>query len=248
MVRLATIFSAVLLAAALLSACGGGDEEAPEAASTELETTAAAPALSKEEIVAEGDAICAEVNAAIGGLESAGATPATQITQRTDLYTGMVERLRGLDSDDPGLTDVFSAGRDLVQAAAEAEEAAAAGDTEATVAAETTVEAALSAFQGVADAYGFAECGGEPSSPVTTVPGDGGADQSSEAPAETAPAPETTEPAPSSGGSDAAGGAPATGAEDGGTAGGTGGDTGAGDGGGAGAGEDSSTGGFSPGG
>lgn len=241
---------ALVLIGGLLVACGGGDDEEPE--TTVAETTApAAPSLSKEEIIAEGDAICAEVNAAVAGLESSGATPATQFSQRTDLYTGMVERLRGLDSEDPGLTDVFSAGRDLVQAAAAAEEAAAAGDTEATVAAETTVDAALGAFERVASTYGFSECGGEAGPPVSagTDPGGEIPESSGETPSETAPSTtEPTTPTSPAGGANAEGGAPPTGGDDGAAGGGAGSDGGAGAGGGQGGGSDSSTGGFSPGG
>lgn len=244
---------AALIAVFALSACGGGDDEtAPETTAATQPDTTPAPSLTEEEIIAEGDAICAEVNAAVAGLEATGATPATQLSQRTDLYTGMIERLRGLDSEDPGLTDVFSAGRDLVQAAAAAEEAAAAGDTEATVAAETTVAAARAAFQRAADAYGFTECGGEASAPATTGPASGGADETDgtgEAPVEPAPTPEPAEPTTPSGGADAGSAPPAT--DGGGAGGGADGGTGAGNGGGAGGGgagggNDSSTGGISP--
>lgn len=244
---------AALLFGALLVGCGGGDDEDSGDDSAAVVTTSVpdSPTLDREQIIAEGDAICAEVNAAVGGLASTDASPAIQLGQRSDLYTGMVERLRALDSDDPGLTDVFSAGRDLVQAASEAEAAAMQGDTEATVAAETTVTASLAAFRAAASDYGFTECGGPPSTPVTQ--GDPGA-AGSEDPAPSTgeqqviePEPQTT--TPPAGGA-AADGGNTGGAVDGGTDAGTDAGTGGGTGGDAGgnAGGDSSTGGFSPGG
>lgn len=248
------LFAVILFAllVAIPAACGGGDDEkAPDTTAAPSTTADETPALTREEIIAEGDAICAEVNAAVGGLESTETTPAGRLSLRTDLYTGMVERLRGLSTEDPELTDVFSAGRDLIQASAEAEAAAEAGDTEATVAAETTVQAALEAFRRAASEYGFTECGGEPSISVDVSPG-GGTDEPSESPADTGGT-ETPEPSePSDGG--AAGGAPPGGtapgvSDGGGTDGGAdpgGGDAGTGGAGGGGGG--SNTGGFSPGG
>lgn len=242
-----------VLALLVLAGCSGGDDSDDQPETTAAETTATAPSLSRDEIIAEGDAICAEVNGAVSGVMASDAAPATQLSQRTDLYTGMVERLRGLDSEDPDLTSVFSAGRDLVQAASEAETAASAGDSEAAVRAETTVAAALSAFETAASGYGFSECGGEASSAVAPGTGDGTGEDGTVTPEEPATggetAPETPEPATPEGG------APATGGEDGGTGGGTApgnegggeGGTGGGDGGGGG-GDSSSTGGFSPGG
>ena len=245
---------AALIFALSLFGCGGGDGD-DRAGDDGAAVTTPAPepaSLSHEEIVAEGDAICAEVNAAIGGLAAADVSPAIQLSQRTELYTGMVERLRGLDSDDPELTAVFSAGRDLVQAAAAASEAAGRGDTEATVAAETTVTAALASFRAAAGDYGFTECGGPPSTPVS--PGSaGGGEDSGTAPVEPTPSEPTPEPAaPPAGGAAAGEGGtagPGDAGTDGGTAAGPDGDGGAGQGGGAGGqgGGDSSTGGFSPG-
>lgn len=245
---LATLAACLFLSFGLL-ACGGGDDGEGTTATTTETTTASAPSLSREEIIAQGDAICAEVNAAIGGLEATDVSPATKMSQRTDLYTGMVERLRGLDSEDPELTAVFSAGRDLVQAASEAEASAGEGDTEAAVAGETQVTAALSAFRAAASEYGFTECGGPPDVPVTIDPG---ADPGAETPSSeggTAPVePEPVEPAAPQGGANPGGAPPDAGDTGGGTAAG-GGTAGSGGGGDAGSGSGgSSTGGFSPGG
>lgn len=238
-----------VVAALFLAGCSGGDDgdDQPEPTASETTTT---PGLSREEIIAEGDAICAEVNAAVSGVMASEATPATQLSQRTDMYTGMMERLRGLDSEDPDLTNVFSTGRDLVQAASEAEAAASAGDTEAAVRAETTVNAALSAFETAASGYGFRECGGEASPSVGSGTGGESGGEDTVTPEEPDTGGEVAPEAPGTAAPEG-GAPPATGGEDGGTGGGTapgeeGGGTGTG-GDAGGGGDGSSTGGFSPG-
>lgn len=246
--RIAAALLACLLWMGMLAGCGGDNDDGGEGTAETVADTTESAGLSREEIIAQGDAICGEVNAAVGGLEATDVTPSIQLSQRADLYTGMVERLRGLDSDDPELTEVFSAGRDLVQAVSEAGVAATQGDTEATVAAETTVTAALAAFRTAANDYGFTECGGPPSIPATQVPdGAGGGVDTDPAPSDQpVTEPEPVAPGEPAGGATADGGSPPTGTDDGGAAGGTGGGDGPPvD---AGGGDDSSTGGFSPGG
>src|SRR4051794_32083255 len=86
---------ACLVAALLLAGCGGGGGEDTTAAApaTTEETT---PTLSKQELIAQGDAICAEVNAAVGTVVSSEAESGQQVSQEADLYGGMVERLQAL--------------------------------------------------------------------------------------------------------------------------------------------------------
>ena len=55
------------LAALAIAGCGGGSSDST---TTPVETTEATTALSKEELIAQGDAICAEVNAAVGTVGS----------------------------------------------------------------------------------------------------------------------------------------------------------------------------------
>ena len=73
--------------------CGGGDDGDSTAAGPEI--TEVTTALSKEELIAQGDAICAEVNAAVGTIGSTSSGVEGQAAQVADLYGGMVERLHG---------------------------------------------------------------------------------------------------------------------------------------------------------
>jgi hypothetical protein len=70
---LRSLLAVVPLVALAIAGCGGdGGEDSTTAAAP---VTAEATALSKEELVTQGDAICAEVNAAVGtvGSTSSGA-------------------------------------------------------------------------------------------------------------------------------------------------------------------------------
>ena len=76
------------LAALAVAGCGGGGDETtrPRRAVT---TTEAPTALSKDGTDRQGDAICAEVNAAVGTLGAESRTEAAeQVAQEADLYTG----------------------------------------------------------------------------------------------------------------------------------------------------------------
>src|SRR3954453_16963314 len=83
-------FSCLLAFAALaaLAGCGGGGDETTE--STAAPTTEAA-SLTKADLIAQGDAICAEVNAAVGSAGATEAETATSSTQVPSLYVGMVQ-------------------------------------------------------------------------------------------------------------------------------------------------------------
>ncbi|HEX5762822.1 MAG TPA: hypothetical protein VFY04_06845 [Solirubrobacterales bacterium] len=219
---------AVLGAALAIAGCGGGDDDetpAP-AAPPPAETTA----LTKEELLAQGDAICAEVNAAAGALassESAGGPADT-----AELYTGMVQRLHGLDApsdDSTGYSDFSAAAEELGQAEGNLELAAQRGDPEGLANAETEASTALSSFQEAASDFGFEQCSEGPSA-ASAPDGDepGGVETEEVAPEEveeTEEAPEETEEvAPETGGAGSA--------EEGGAGGGAeaGGETGGGEG------------------
>jgi hypothetical protein len=201
-----TLFATVVAVGALLIAgCGGSDDETTD-------TTAPASSLStltKEDLLTQGDAICAEVNAAIGSVSSTEAEPASRVAQEADLYEGMVERLKGLgEPDDTTGYDEFIAAADrLAQAQSDAALAAARGDSAGLESAQSEASSALGSFQSAAQAYGFEECGEAPSAPVTPAgagapseeaPGTGGVEEVEEEVApeeveeeEAAPEPET---------------------------------------------------------
>jgi hypothetical protein len=207
----------VVLAAALaLAGCGGGGGDDTTAAP--VETTEAAPALSKEDLIAQGDAICAEVNAAVGTLGASETEASDQVSQAADLYGGMVDRLQALGTPDEaeGYEEFANAADELAQATSDAELASQRGDEEALAAAQEDVSSSLSAFQEAAASYGFEDCAEAPSAPEATIPGDAAAGGEEEvAPEEVAPeevAPEEAAPEEA---------APETGGAGGGTGGGT---------------------------
>ncbi len=166
--RLSFYSGALALAVLAIAGCGGDDGDDTTAPVAPVETTAA---LSKEELVAQGDAICAEVNAAVGTLASSDAAGAA--TQAAGLYSGMVERLveLGAPSDDSsGYPEFIAAAEGLAQAESDVELAAERGEDAALVSAETEASSALASFQSAATSYGFEQCGEGPSAPV---PGSG---------------------------------------------------------------------------
>lgn len=224
MKKLRFYLAAALGTALMIAGCGGddGDEATAPATPPPVETTA----LTKEELIAQGDAVCAEVNAAVGALASTGAGGETG--EAAELYSGMVERLKdlGAPSDDSaGHSDFIAAAEGLAQAESDVELAADRGDEEALTTAEAEASSALSTFQEAASDFGFEQCSEDPS--AVPAAGAGGAAPGIEAeePApeegEEAAPEEVEEVAPETGGAGSVEeGAPGGGAEAGGDAGG----------------------------
>ncbi|HET8814883.1 MAG TPA: hypothetical protein VFM51_08005 [Solirubrobacterales bacterium] len=200
----------VALAALVIAGCGGGDETT-EATTP---TTEEAQTLTKEELIEQGDAICAEVNAAVGalGAEAAEADVPDTIEKSANLYLGMVERLQdlGTPEDDDGsyakfmeAAEVFAMVEGEVKLATEREDSAALGE------AATKAAPALEEFRSQAAIYGFEECseeasapssaGGEPSEALEGEEGGVEAEPGVEEAPEEGVAPEE-EPAPETGG------------------------------------------------
>jgi hypothetical protein len=228
-----------LLAVLAIAGCGGDDGEETTAPATPppVETTA----LSKEELLAQGDAICAEVNAAVGALASTEA--GGESTEAAELYVGMVDRLQDLgppSEEDPAYGEFIGDAEELAQAESDVELAAERGDEEGLVSAEAEADDALSSFQEAASSYGFEQCGEGPSAvPAsgTAAPGEPGVEEAPEAveevEEEAAPeeveevAPETggagsAEEGEAGGGAEAGGGSEGGGADTGGSSGGIG--------------------------
>jgi hypothetical protein len=79
------------LAALAIAGCGGGGEETE----TTTPTVEEPAALTKDELIEQGDGVCAEVNAAVGALsgsETPETTPGESTEKIANLYVGMVER------------------------------------------------------------------------------------------------------------------------------------------------------------
>lgn len=218
------------LLALAIAGCGGGGGDSTSTAAT-TETTAA---LSKAELISQGDAICAEVNAAVGGVGSSGEEVPEQITQVANLYIGMAENLKdlGAPTEAAGYAEFIEAAEELsatqgaTKLATEREDTAAIGE-----AAEKSAPA-LEEFQSAAGEYGFEKCSEGPSTPTAGVTGSGTTEEVEEGGVEAAPeveeevAPEEVAPevAPETGG--AGGGveeaAPEAAPETGGSSGGVG--------------------------
>jgi hypothetical protein len=170
---------ALLLAAALIAGCGGGG------GTTESTTTTSEPvALTKAELISQGDAICGEVNAAVGalGAQTSEAAVPKQIEQTSNLYIGMIERIQKLgtpEGDDGSYAKVMEAAEELAKVEGEVKLAAEREDTAALGEAASEAAPALEEFESQASAYGFEECGEGPSAPT---PGAGSSGTSGEEP------------------------------------------------------------------
>jgi hypothetical protein len=191
----------------MLFGCGGGgNDDSTAAAPVETEATAA---LSKEELLAQGDAICAEVNAAVGTVGSTSSDAGGQAAQVAGLYGGMVERLKdlGAPSDESdGYAELIAAAEALAQAEDNLKLASEREEAETLSGAEAEASAALDSFQSASSSFGLEQCAEAPAAPTVTT---GGAEEPAgeEAPEgveeEAEVAPEEVEPAPEAGGAGA---------------------------------------------
>lgn len=213
---------ALFLAALAVAGCGGGDGET---ATTAAETTEAKPKVSKAELISQGDAICAEVNAAVASVGTSTASAQTQASQVAGLYDNMVSSLLrlGTPTEADGYAEFIAAAEQLAKAEGEVKLAAEREDATALEEASGRAGAALEAFESQAAIYGFEQCSQGPSIPTPAPEAggeEGGVEATPEVEAEAAPeevAPE--EVAPETGG---AGGEEAAPEEGGGESGGIG--------------------------
>jgi len=165
------------LLALVAAGCGGGGDETTD--TTAEKTAETKPSLSKEELIKQGDAVCAEVNAAVGAVSSSAADPSTQTTQVASLYTGMVERLEALGEprEDPAeYQPVTEAAEELAKVEGEMKLAAEREDTAALGEAATRAAPILEEFQTQAGIYGFEQCSQGPGE-VPTAPSTGSASE-----------------------------------------------------------------------
>jgi hypothetical protein len=155
----------------LIAGCGGGgSSDSSESTAT---TTAAPRALSKAELIEQGDAICAEVNAAVGSVGASSAENSSPASQAADLYSGMVASLNNLGTpqETEGYAEFSGAAEELAKAEDEVKLASERGDTAGLEAAESSASEALTSFQNAASEYGFKACSEGPSAPATAGPG-----------------------------------------------------------------------------
>jgi hypothetical protein len=161
---------ALPVVALLIAGCGGGgSSDSSESTAT---TVAAPKALSKAELIEQGDAICAEVNAAVGSVGSSSTENSSPASQAADLYSGMVASLNNLGTpqETDGYAEFSGAAEELAKAEDEVKLASERGDTAGLEAAESNASSALASFQNAAGEYGFKDCSEGPSAPATSGP------------------------------------------------------------------------------
>jgi len=157
------------LVALLIAGCGGGDGDETETSTPTVEEPAA---LTKDEVIEQGDGICAEVNAAVGALtssETPESTPGESSEKVANLYTGMVERLQDLgtpEGDEGEYAKFMEAGEELAKVEGELKLAAEREDLAALEEKGQEAAAALESFQSQAAIYGFEDCSDEPGLPA----------------------------------------------------------------------------------
>ncbi len=162
------------LTALLIAGCGGGGGDETETSTPTVEEPVA---LTKDELIEQGDGVCAEVNAAVGALrgsETPESTPGDSTEKVANLYVGMVERLQDLgapEGEEADYAKFMEAGEELAKVEGEAKLAAEREDVAAMEEKGQEAAAALESFQSQAAIYGFEDCSDEPGLPT---PADGG--------------------------------------------------------------------------
>ncbi len=173
MTRRRTSIVALLILALIAVGCGGAKNEGGRPASGE---TAAAPALSKVELVKQGDAACAESNRLVKTAE-AGSSPRIRADEAAGFYARMIESLEklGMPREAGGYPEFAAAGKEL----SEAEDAvdmrfefgkkAILASKAGLASLEESAASALASFRSAAQEYGFEECAQGPSIPTLTA-------------------------------------------------------------------------------
>lgn len=177
--RLLVLALPALLALALLaSGCGGGGSSSSTTTKKKPKEETAAK-LTKGQFISQGDAICAEVNTAVGSVQASAAEASSQTTQIANLYSGMVQSLQrlGQPTEIDGYSDFMGAAERL--AMTENEVKAAAEKENPALVEEASQEAApaLEEFQQQAAVYGFEDCSEGPHAPVVAPEFSGGAEE-----------------------------------------------------------------------
>jgi len=164
-----------LLVALLVAGCGGGGGDESETSTPTVEEPVA---LTKDELIEQGDGVCAEVNAAVGalsGAETPETTPGETTEKVANLYIGMVERLQDLGApagEEADYAKFMEAGEELAKVEGEAKLAAEREDVAALEEKGQEAASALESFQSEAAIYGFEDCSDEPGLPTPAGSGE----------------------------------------------------------------------------
>jgi hypothetical protein len=164
------VLAAAAVAILAFTGCGGGGGSATTDATEATTTEEAKPSLTKEELIKQGDSLCAETNTAVGSVGSSAAEPSSQASQVANLYTNMVAGLERLGNPKEGATEymnVIAAAEQLAKAEGELKLASEREDSVAMGEAETSADSALEEFQAQAGIFGFEDCSSGPTAPPT---------------------------------------------------------------------------------
>jgi hypothetical protein len=154
------LFLLAALAVLVVAGCGGGGGDE----TTETTATIEEPQkLTKDELIEQGDEVCAETNAAVGALSAEVETSSLpETTEKTsNLYIGMVERLQELgapEGAESSFTSFMEAAEEFAKVEGEVKLAAEREDSAALGEASTEAGPALEEFETQAEIYGFKEC------------------------------------------------------------------------------------------
>ena len=182
---LKTALPLATLVVLVVAGCGGGGGDSTSTAATAIETTA----LSKADLISQGDSICGEVNAAVGSAGSSETEASQQAAQVPDLYIGMVESIKrlGAPAEPAGYSEFIAAAEELSKVEGEVKLAAEREDTVALDEATTKAEPALEEFQTEAAVYGFKDCSEGPHAPTPSASGAAPTEEAEEGGVEVAP-------------------------------------------------------------
>jgi hypothetical protein len=157
---------ALLALVLVASGCGGGGSSSTTTAKKQPKEEAAK--LSKGQFIGQGDAICAEVNTAVGSVQSSASEASSQATQVANLYVGMVQSLQrlGQPSEIEGYSDFMGAAERLAMTENEVKAASEQENPELVEEASQSAAPAVEEFEQQAAVYGFEECSEGPHAPV----------------------------------------------------------------------------------
>jgi hypothetical protein len=174
---LVLVLPALLALVFVASGCGGGGSSSTTTAKKPKEDTA--PKLSKGQFISQGDAICAEVNTAVGSVGESAAETSSQTTQIANLYSGMVQSLQrlGQPSEIDGYSEFMGAAERLAMTENEVKAAAEKENLELVEEASREAVPAVEEFQQQAAIYGFNECSEGPHAPAVAPESSGGTEE-----------------------------------------------------------------------
>jgi len=167
---------AFVLLALLASGCGGGGSSSTTTA--KKPKAEEKPQLSKAAFISQGDAVCGEVNTAIGSVGESAAESTSQTTQVANLYIGMVESLQrlGRPSETDGYSEFMGAAEKLAMVEGEIKKASEAEEVATLETASQEAVPAVEEFQSEAAVYGFEDCSEGPHAPEA-APESGGEEE-----------------------------------------------------------------------